>query len=284
MEKRFRLFERLFHGLHLYGAAGIAAFGWSICRLLDWQAAPWLPLWFCAALLIYNADRLRHDPADKFNVPLREATTRRFRAASFTLLTVALALLVIWPAAHRDWMTLGLVVAGGVICLNYSIPILGFRFKELPLIKTLFAPSVVTLSVVALPWLHERTHHDALTLAITTGRAWAFLLFNMTLCDLRDIEGDRLTGIRSLPVLCGTKWTHRFLWALLGVIELLAVAGLLIAGEQHRSTWRWIVLASPLYLGALLVAARQPRTERFYEWWVEGMLFLPAAAALLGAL
>jgi hypothetical protein len=31
----------------------------------------------------------------------------------------------------------------------------------------------------------------------------------------------------------------------------------------------------------LLAAVRQPRPERFYEWCVEGMLFLPALALAL---
>src|ERR1700712_5409009 len=101
----FSQLEKLLHGLHLYGAAGIAAFGWAVCRLLDWPAGPWLPLWFSAALLIYNADRLRRDPADAFNVPLREKATRQFRQVSFAVLIGAALLLIIWPVTHRDWIT-----------------------------------------------------------------------------------------------------------------------------------------------------------------------------------
>ncbi|MDB6172610.1 MAG: hypothetical protein JWL59_1921 [Chthoniobacteraceae bacterium] len=279
----FSQFEKLLHGLHLYGAAGIAAFGWGVCCLLDWPADPWLPLWFCAALLIYNADRLRHDPADEFNVPLREAATRRFRTASLTLLGCAVVFLLVWPILHRDWITLALIALGAVVCLNYSIPILGFRFKDLPLIKTLFAPSVVVMSVMALPWLHEPARHDNLTFALNAGRAWMFLLFNMTLCDLRDINGDQRTGIRSLPVLFGARRTRLFLWGLFGGIELLTLASWAAAGNRHRFTWGIIALVGPIYLGALLIAVRRPQSERFYEWWVEGMLFLPACACLLSA-
>jgi hypothetical protein len=31
----------------------------------------------------------------------------------------------------------------------------------------------------------------------------------------------------------------------------------------------------------LILAARAPRSERFYERWVEGMLFLPAVVVLV---
>jgi hypothetical protein len=38
----------------------------------------------------------------------------------------------------------------------------------------------------------------------------------------------------------------------------------------------------PIYLGGMLLAVRRPRSERFYEWIVEGMLFLPAIAICIG--
>ena len=56
------------------------------------------------------------------------------------------------------------------------------------------------------------------------------------------------------------------------------------SGIGHHSTWLAACFLGPLYLGALLLAIRRPQSERFYEWAVEGMLFLPAIAVLLGKL
>ena len=47
-----------------------------------------------------------------------------------------------------------------------------------------------------------------------------------------------------------------------------------------QQTWRLIAIFGPIYLGALLTAVRRPRSERFYDWAVEGMLFLPPLAVL----
>ena len=47
-----------------------------------------------------------------------------------------------------------------------------------------------------------------------------------------------------------------------------------------QQTWRLIAILGPIYLGALLIAVRHPQSERFYEWAVEGMLFLPPLAVL----
>ncbi len=272
--------ETLLHALSLYGAAGIAAFGWAVCRLLDWSVEPWLPLWFCAALLIYNADRLRPDPADLVNIPQRAAASERWRWLSRAVFGGAAVFLVAWPIFSRDWLTLALVVAGAIVCLNYSVPLLGFRWKDVPLLKTFFAPTIVTAAILGLPWLHLGPATDAVTFALTALRAWSFLLFNMILCDLRDLTGDRACGIRSLPVALGEKGTHWLLAALLVLIELLAICAAAHAPEPHRSPWRIACVLGPLYLGGLLVAVRRPRSERFYEWAVEGMLFLPALTIL----
>jgi hypothetical protein len=54
----------------------------------------------------------------------------------------------------------------------------------------------------------------------------------------------------------------------------------LICREQapFREFWGVLAWAVPIYLGALWWAVRAPRSERFYEWAVEGMLYLPLLA------
>jgi 4-hydroxybenzoate polyprenyltransferase len=274
--------EILLHALSLYGAAGIAAFGWAVCRLLDWSVLPWLPLWSCAALLIYNADRLRPDPADLVNIPQRAAASARWRGLSGTVCGAAAVFLFAWPLFWRDWLTLGLVFGGTVMCLNYSIPMFGFRWKDVPLLKTFFAPTIVTAAILGLPWLHLGPAVAPLTFLLVALRAWSFLMFNMILCDLRDLAGDRACGIRSLPAALGEKGTRRLLVALLVLIEFLNIAALAGAPARHQAAWAVMCVLGPLYLGGLLFAIRRPQSERFYEWAVEGMLFLPAVAVLVG--
>ena len=266
------------HALHLYGAAGITAFGWAMCGLVGWDAGPWMPLWFCSALLIYNADRLRSDPADAVNVPARVAAGARLRRVSAAIAFAAALVLVALPLARRDWLTLGLVIAGAFTCLGYSLPLLGWRWKDVPLLKSFMAPTVVAAAIFGLPWLHEGPPAESALLIPTALRAWVFLLFNMLLCDLRDIAGDTRAGVRSVPVALGERRTRGLLWVLLAVVEGLALTALHTASPAHARVWLLLSIGAPLYLGALIVAVRRPRSEGFYEWWVEGMLFLPALA------
>jgi 4-hydroxybenzoate polyprenyltransferase len=274
----------LLQTLCFYVAAGITSFGWAICHLLGWRAAPYLPLWFCSALLVYNADRLRRDPVDTLNIPQRAAASARLRKSSVAVLAFAAVALVGLPIMRGDWLTLGLIAAGTPVCVGYSAPIFGFRFKDVPLLKTLFAPTIVSVAVVGLPWFHEGAAPVGAGLVLTVFRSWCFLLFDMTLCDLRDLDGDRRMKIRSLPVWFGEKRTRALLWALLAIIEMSSLAGAAQAPAHLQAAWRLACVVGPVYLGGLLIAVRTPRSESFYEWGVEGMLFLPSLVCGAGML
>ena len=287
----FAEIETVLHALHIYGAAGLAAFGWAMGWLLEIDARPWLPLWFCGGLLIYNADRLRRDPADAVNVPARTAASARYRTASLIALTLAALVLIGLPVARREWLTLALVLGGGVGTLGYSIPILGFRWKDLPLIKTIFAPAVVTAAIFGL-LLFVATPSQSSGLDQPRGGGifgflctvvplspWAFcvLLFTMLLCDLRDLRGDRACGIRSIPVLWGEKGARRLLWTL-AVLGQLLLGGLIFFRTAGTLPFILLSILTGLHEAWLLHSTRRPRSERFYEWAVEGLLYLPALA------
>ncbi len=261
------------HALHVFGAAAIAAFGWGVCRAVEWDASRWMPLWFCGALLAYNLDRLKEDAADAVNVPERRAASRVWRGWSRAVIVGAAAVLWGVPWWRRDWVTLALAVAGSAVCLAYSLPPRGWRLKDLPVVKTLIPPTVVAATIFTLPWLAGARAAPAALLA-AIGWAWTYLLANMIFCDLRDLAGDRRMGVRSLPALLGERRSRGFV-ALLAVMN----AGCGIAAWSagiHAGAWLALAWLGPACILALLRAVRVRRTERFYEWWVEGMLFLPA--------
>jgi 4-hydroxybenzoate polyprenyltransferase len=265
--------------LHFYGAACIAAFGWAMCRLIGAGAKPWMPMWFCSALLLYNVDRLRRDPSDQLNTPRREAAARRLRPWSWAITAVSAAVLFILPIRRRDWLTLALTAGGGAVCLNYSVPVRGFRLKDVPLLKTFFAPTLVIAAVFGLPLLHEPWRIGAFTPVLILW-AWLPLFCNMILCDLRDVPGDQRCGVISVPSRLGNTRTRQLLWALTGAT--LALGGVLAFGSTVRAgLWMRLTFGTTGYLAGLIVAVRQKRSERFYEWWVEGVMLVPAAMLVL---
>ena len=260
------------HALAFYVAAAIAAFGWACCALVRWDASPWMPLWFCGALLIYNVDRLRSDPADRINLPARTALIRRLRPAGFAIAALSALVLVVPPFLRRDWLSLALVVAGAIAGLSYSVPIFGARLKSVPLLKTFFAPVAVVCAIFVPPWLREGAPAHAF---IALAWAWCLLEFNMILCDVRDIEGDGACGISTLPSLLGEKGTLSTLVALIVITTVLALAKGLV-GPRDADSWLALGSVGAALLTTILIESRVRRSEQFYEWAVDGLLFFPA--------
>ncbi len=269
--------------LSLYCAVGIVCFGWAMGRLLGFHIGYYAALWLFGALFVYNLDRIRHDPADAINTPRRAAAASRLRRVRLALAIAAGAALVLVPLVAADWVTLALAICGGVVCASYSAPFAGIRLKDVPTLKTFFAPVIVTAAIFVLPMLHGQIDAGAAHTACVIAWAACYLLFNMILCDQRDLLGDAATGTRSLPEAIGPLRTLGLQVALIAGSVVLALGAALTSDSEAALAWLALAVAAPMYLGALLLTLRKPRGEHFYEWWVEGMLFLPAiVVAALG--
>lgn len=256
---------RPIHALHIYGAAGIAAFGWSLGRRTGFASGKLLPLWICGALVVYNLDRLKRDPADDLNTPERVRVHGLLRRWSWLVTGAAAAVLILWPLWICNASLFLLTALALPLSLSYSFPIVGSRVKDVPVLKTFFAPMVVLSAILAPPVLLQRLAVGPQFL-LATAWSWTLLMFNMLLCDLRDIEGDRRAGTKSLPVLLGESGTQGLLW-------LLIAAGTACALMHHWPILAWATVA---VLGPLALASNRRHNEAFYEWLAEGTLFLPA--------
>ena len=266
------------HSLYLYGALGVASFGWAFCHKLGINHLSTFLLWFAGAILVYNTDRLKPDPSDPLIKPLRVASSGRFQRTSLGLILGAALVLLLTPILLGEWMLLFLVIAGSLICLGYSVQLFGLRFRDVPVLKTFFVPTLISAAYLVVPLSRAELPIPPSRLLFGLAWAWCILFFNTLICDLRDLEGDRAAGTVSLPVFLGPAATRRLILGVGAAIPLLALL----------LSWPWQALASLFYLGGLIVALRKPRSEAFYEWWVEGLLFLPAlvesARALAGFL
>lgn len=272
---------RALHTLHIYGAAGIVAFGATLSRLLHFRCKTYAMVWLAGALFVYNLDRLKRDPADAINTPRRLEAAARLRNTSTAIAAFSGMALLAIPLVRRDWIMLALVIAGGFACLSYSIPLAGFRLKDVPFLKTFFAPTLLAAAYLAPPLFQQGLSVGVAHYASVCAWTWCVLLFNMILCDLRDIDGDRQSGTLSIPAFLGPAATLRALVLLLAIIAGLSCAAIATADGSDRGVWKWIAVLSPIYLAGLLVAIRRSRTESFYEWWVEGILFVPPMICLL---
>jgi hypothetical protein len=248
--------------LCLYAAAAISAFGWVVVSWCELKPGAFWLQWLAGALFIYNLDRIRVDPADAINVPQRAAGVQEYRAISLAVIALSALALPVIPLLERNWPLFAMTIGGAVICAGYSLPIFGQRIKSLPVIKTLFIPTLLTGAYFAPVSLEARVLPDLRLV----GWVWGLLLFNVLLFDLRDLAGDRKMRTATIPVLIGRRRTFFLLIGLQIIVCLLS-----------SRVEQWI---TDLVFAGLLVAATRKRGEAFYEWLVDGALFVPALVEL----
>ena len=194
-------------------------------RHLADRLQPSAPLWFAGYLIVYNADRLYLDPADRLNTPLRTSWAAKLRGWRFVLVTLAAGIATIWPVlTGRFWMLFPLALVFGILCFySRPIPRAGFRLKDLPYLKSLLAPIVIAIVLVLWPsWESGKELPGNVWLVFF----WIFLILtvNALVYDYRDIEGDKSTGTRTIPLLLGKSQTRALIMILTATLVLISIA------------------------------------------------------------
>ena len=171
-----------------------------------------------------------------------------------TLLSLALA------AALGIWV-LAAAVVGLALAWAYSAP--PFRLKS----SGWAGPAAVGLTYEGLSWFTgasvmagglPRAEVIAIVLLYSTG-AFGIMVLN----DFKAVEGDRMTGLRSLPVTLGVGRAARLACAVMAAAQIVVVALLALCGLALSA-----VLVSGLLLGQLALMTRLLRDPaRFAPWY-----------------
>jgi 4-hydroxybenzoate polyprenyltransferase len=176
---------------------------------------------------VYNMNRKTDEEEDSVNHPNRFRFTKRFMKpleyAAYT--AYALAVLIALPFGMIAVLLTLVPLLAGVL---YSVPILpkrvGYRrLKEIPVMKNL----VVCSSWGAIPVLLPCVATGA---PVTLATALCFVFFfsyvfiASAMPDMRDTEGDALSGVRTIPVLIGIEKTRTLLGIMNGATTLVVVA------------------------------------------------------------
>jgi 4-hydroxybenzoate polyprenyltransferase len=233
--------------LEVVGGVAVTCLGWVCCRL---TGSPWLrsaPLWLGGYLLVYNLDRLHYDPADQLNTPTRFLHRESLRSKRLLLIWLSAATLAGWPAITGRWWLIPPIVLAIAALQFYSrpAPLLRKRLKDLPVLKTFIAPILIAAVLVLWPVLEVRTSLGAKEILVFF---WCFVILsvNSISFDLRDIQGDRQNGTRTLPVLLGANWST----VLIVALALLAIVMSPLLGLRGTAN---VLLPCSLLLGTGLI-------------------------------
>jgi 4-hydroxybenzoate polyprenyltransferase len=189
---------------------------------LFWNLAERLPLPFSYYLMIscttaggYIYNMLTDGAEDAVNYPSRY---RLFRPGARSQAVVAACFAAGFLLSLRAG--LAFVLYGGLVnflggLYGKAIP-LGpsgkvFRIKSVPLLKNVYASLFWSVALVLTPYLYVGQRPPARA-ALFAAIGFGLTFFVELLWDLRDVDGDRAAGVRTLPIAIGvgaSEWVLR---------------------------------------------------------------------------
>ncbi|WP_298291603.1 chlorophyll synthase ChlG [Novosphingobium sp.] len=195
-----------------------------------------------------------------------------------------LAIAIIWTllslgiaALTGKWVLIATVF--GLICAwGYSAP--PFRFKT----SGWIGPAVVALTYEGLSWFTGAavmagalpSHHILIVLLLYSLGAHGI----MTLNDFKAVEGDRATGLRSLPVVLGERPAALLASAVMAIPQAVVIALMVAWGHTISAIAVSVMLAVQLCLMPKLVSAPAKNAPWYNATGVSLYVFGMMAAAL----
>jgi len=244
---------------------------WDWSDPQGWLAAAIFSSVVTFVYLINKVTDVKEDQINTASLPMPPQYARR--------VTWVALFLVLWPLPfiynRPGVLALYLFIAiGQGVFYNFKLPLLGFRTKQIWGVKTFMAAVIiaVTPSFVHSLWVYDK---------IWPWDWWIFAYAQLTfmvasvIWDVRDIEGDRAVGVRTLPNTLPLWATRLVCW------------GMLIAAGWVR--FEAVPVAQfPVLIGlstnALVVLFMHPRRHRYFfhayilVWF--GLLLYPPVSRL----
>ena len=274
--------------VHVLMGAAVGVGVWIVQRVagLPVELAPCLGA-FLAFFSIYALDRVAAEPeADAINHPDRQRFSRRYARVLLGLAIGAylLALVLGARAGVERFLVMLLPLAGVLV---YSFPFVprplarwvGFRrLKEVLVIKNALVAGIFASTMTLAP-IPAEGKVAAGTLAVI----WVFFFvryfINAVVFDIRDEQGDRRCGIRTLPVVLGPDRTRRLLHGMnlaLGIF-LLLVPALGLAPPAFAA----LAVGTPLATWYLNRTAQPGSMHFLCDVVVDGEMYLAGLALLV---
>jgi 4-hydroxybenzoate polyprenyltransferase len=156
------------------------------------------------------------------------------------------------------------------------------RLKDIPTSKTLFVPLAWAVITSILPALSSATSVLWWQIGALSCMTFLLVFVRSALLDIRDIQGDRLVGKETIPIVLGTERTLQLLMGATAILALLFIIAPLSGGLSpiHASFLLGVAyLATAEYL-----ITRQRIVRRFLSESLVDGIFLVFSAIALGTL
>lgn len=269
------------------GGGGLTA----SCLILQNRPISWAPI-TAAMLFVFSMHLLNRimdrSGAVRFNTPEIGAFYARHRVllsavgASSSVLAVVVSSWIGFPSM----CLLAAMIGAGLLYtapLRYKTGGLGGQWrslKELPGSKTPLVALGWAMVAAVVPAASTESFLYAPGVGTGFILAAGLIFWRSALSDLLDIQGDRLVGRETIPILIGVDWTKVLLQWLLGVLAVILV----LAVAVGRVPWAGLVLLGNIVLFQVFFAvyARGQLEDRMrFECALDGNLLLAGVVATM---
>jgi (E)-4-hydroxy-3-methyl-but-2-enyl pyrophosphate reductase len=256
----------------------------ATCLTLQSRPVTWLPL-AVSMLFVFSMHLLNRiqdkSGAVRFNTPevaAFYARHRTFLSSVGILSSVCAAVLSLWMGMYAFFMLSAMVVTGALYTV--PVPLRWFRpslkwhsLKDLPGSKTPLVAAGWAVVAAVLPVVGADAPIAWPALGVALVLAYGMVFWRTALSDLLDLQGDRMVGRETIPILFGVNDTRKMLGAL-----LLFLAGLLVGSAAVGwipSIGYWLVLNTLVFSALFLVYKEGHLVDRLsFEAWTDGNFLL----------
>ena len=252
-----------------------------------------LPQMLIASFYVLSMHILNHlmgSQSDRYNDPERAAFYRRYR----TLLSILAFLaggLGLFTAYHLGGVAFSLLLVMSVLGFSYNLtlipkwlaPSLKYRrIKDIPGSKTILIALAWGVVTAIFPALGHRNGADS-TMLLAFAWATIFVFVRTAFFDVLDMQGDRIVGKETLPILMGEKRTLRILKLLLLISTLILIGG---SAASILEPIGFVLATCPLLmLSTLLASEKEHMLPGIHlEFLIEFHLVLVGLIALMWTL
>ncbi|MEM0499173.1 MAG: UbiA family prenyltransferase [Methanothrix sp.] len=215
---------------------------------------------FLVSFSVYTLDKLVDLDRDVSNMPARKQFLYS-RRRIFLILALSAYLAAAIIIAYVRPAALPLVFVPVIANAFYGMRLLPWlpRLKDIPVMKNIVVGSAWAVVTVLIPVIHSV--HTA-TYLLVLYFIFIKTFIDTVLYDIRDVAGDRISGVRTMPVILGE--TPTVLLLLILNTTILPVS-LLLPGDGRE-----IALALTIYGYAYIAYLRRRRNPVVLDLLVEG--------------
>lgn len=174
----------------------------------------------------------------------------------------------------------GICIIIGVLYAVPTLPVIRtsnsqfelIRLKDIPYFKAICVAAVTTFGLIGLPLSYSHSHIDVNMVAIIAASTFILMFIGTNICDIPDMDADKDSGIKTIPVLFGVDKTKNFL-LVLSFISILSLFFLPLSGLCSFSTILPIVVTFVATIGNIFIAGSNIATAFPYFYDLNCTLF-----------